>query len=254
MTIELDHYGDARLYRLAGEDAPIWLAAAFACLGVLLAIAASAQIFAAREMAAPLVESLAPDPQQKPKAETFGAAPSVASSGEVSGLNAFNGLKLARPANGPTPEGAEAPTSSIAAAFPAAESGADHPGALANCLPVVSIPFDRNSARPKIAGLAQGIAPLLDWLAAHQDAVISVEGHADSRGTERHNVLLSYSRAQAVKAWLARGGARESQLAVRAAGTLRPTNPPVAAESNRQVILQIEGVESCRNSGPAKTP
>ena len=113
-------------------------------------------------------------------------------------------------------------------------------------MPVVSIPFSRNSARPRIAGLAGDIAPLLDWLAAHEGGVVSVEGHADSSGTERHNVLLSYARAQAVRALLASGGAREGQLAVRAAGTLPATNAPASAESNRQVILRIEGVEPCK--------
>ena len=257
MMVELDHYGDAPRVRLAGEDAPIWLPAAFASIGLLLAVAASGTIFDAGEIAAATpapAESLAPDRRQEPKAEAFGVAPSVPSSGEVSGLKAFDGLKLAPLADGPAREAADkAPTSSKEAAVPA-ETGVEHPDARANCLPVVSIPFGHNSARPKVAGLAQGIAPLLDWLAAHQGAVISVEGHADSSGTERHNVILSYSRAQAVKTWLARGGARESQLAVRAAGTLRPTNSPSATESNRQVILQIEGAESCRNSGSAKTP
>jgi outer membrane protein OmpA-like peptidoglycan-associated protein len=173
----------------------------------------------------------------------------AAPTGAVSGRDAFKERELAPLPDAPAAApGAPAPTASVAAPPGAA---ADRSEVAAVCLPVVSIPFSSNSASPKIAGLAQAIAPLLDWLATHQGAVMSVEGHADSSGTERHNVLLSFSRAQAVKAWLARAGARESQLAARAAGTLAPTNP-VEAESNRQVILQIEGAVACR--GPVKTP
>ena len=257
---------EARRLRLAGEDAPIWPAAAFAGLGLALALAASANIFVsgARETSAPNRETPAPvqipapvqttapvqipaRSQPEPKAEAFGAAPSAT----VSGLDAFRQRKLAPAPDAPAAAPADpAPTASIAAPPPAGTE-ADRSEAAAACLPVVSIPFSRNSASPKIAGLARAIAPLLDWLAAHQGAVMSVEGHADSRGTERHNILLSFSRAQAVKAWLARAGARNSQLAARAAGTLAPRNP-VAAESNRQVILQIEGAAACR--GPVKTP
>jgi outer membrane protein OmpA-like peptidoglycan-associated protein len=175
----------------------------------------------------------------------------AAPTGAVSGLDAFKERELAPLPDAPAAAPADpAPTASVAAP-PAAGAEADRSEVAAVCLPVVSIPFSSNSARPKIAGLAPAIAPLLDWLATHQGAVMSVEGHADSSGTERHNVLLSFSRAQAVKAWLARAGAREKQLAARAAGTLAPTNP-VEAESNRQVILQIEGAVACR--GPVKTP
>lgn len=253
MTTNGHHYGDAGQFRLAGEDAPIWPAAAFACIGALLALAASGQIFGASEksasevatpyLSAPApVDSVAhpsPEPgtQEKSLERSKAEGPGVEPSGVSPGGEAAD----------------KTPTASIVAAVPA--GAAEPKAAPAICLPVVSIPFSRNSARPKIDGLERDIAPLRNWLAAHPGAVISVEGHADSSGPERYNIVLSYSRAQAVRAWLARGGAPESQLAVRAAGTLPPTNVPVAAESNRQVILRIEGVETCRNGGaPAKTP
>ena len=123
------------------------------------------------------------------------------------------------------------------------------------CLPIISIPFDLNSARLRTPGLDVAIAPLREWLAAHKDSVLSVEGHADSSGSERYNVLLSFARAQAVVTWLAHAGAPEAQLAPRAAGTRLPSHSASKVTTNRQVILQIEGVEACREDGaPAQNP
>ena len=123
------------------------------------------------------------------------------------------------------------------------------------CLPIVSIPFDLNSARLKATGLDEKTAALRDWLLAHKGAILSVEGHADSTGPEAFNVLLSYKRAEAVAAWLVKAGAPAEQIATRAAGTRPPAHWTTEMQSNRQVILQIEGVEACRDdSAPARQP
>ncbi|MGP0106641.1 OmpA family protein, partial [Rhodoblastus sp.] len=89
----------------------------------------------------------------------------------------------------------------------------------------------------------------------HKEAVLSVEGHADASGPEAYTVLLSSKRAEKVAAWLAQFGAPAAQIATRAAGVSPPVHWTTEMQSNRQVILQIEGVEACRDdSAPARQP
>ena len=116
------------------------------------------------------------------------------------------------------------------------------------CLPIVSITFDFNSARLNAAGLDTAITPLQAWLAEHKQAILSVEGHADASGDEAANVVLSYKRAQATAAWLTHAGVAAEQIAVRAGA---PSHQAANAASNRQVILQIEGADLCRDDGTA---
>jgi outer membrane protein OmpA-like peptidoglycan-associated protein len=188
--------GENRQFRLAGEDAPLWPAAAFCLFGAALAFAASAQILAPPAAPAPAIISVA--------------------------------------AAIPTPA-------------PVAVTK------LAVCLPIVSIPFDLNSARLNTTGLDTAVTPLQAWLVVHKQAVLSVEGHADPRGDEAANVVLSYKRAKATVAWLTQAGVAADQIALRAAGA--PSRQTADAASNRHVVLQIEGVEPCRDDGaPEQNP
>ncbi len=266
MAIQFHDDSEDRQFRLAGEDAPLWPAVAFAALGVLLALTASARVFDAwenkpREVSATLEEGLPhPEPattsvpateasaevkppppnpvavEAPPPVETPAASPSVAAPSET----------VPAPATEPTSESASSvanPPASIAAP----------PTPI--CLPVVSIPFERNCAKLKAAGSDPAITRLLEWLTTHKDAILSVEGHADSSGAESYNVLLSFTRAQNVVTWLVHSGAPEARLASRAAGTRPPTRLTAKATTNRQVILQIEGVDACREDGaPAQDP
>lgn len=255
MALDIDLSGDTQ-FRLAAEDAPLWPAAAFAVLGAALAFAASAQIFAPPPTAAapPAVEIAArvaserplPRPETAPPSpETAPAAPPAETVAKENPVE--TPTELARPA----PElAAVAATAQTPAAPPA--PAAPEPSA---CLPIVSIPFDLNSARLKTTGLDALVTPLRAWLATHTGAVLSVEGHADATGPEAYNVVLSYKRAEAAAAWLAQAGTAPERIAARAAGTRAPSRQAANAVSNRQVILQIEGVEPCRDDGaPAQAP
>ncbi len=246
-------FGESVQFRLVGEDAPMWLAAAFALLGALLALAVGALIFASGETeprgpgparvdadaqpalaAASAAGPAKTSPVEPPSASPAVVAPAHAPQAAVATATPTAGLPDAAPASPPAPEPAVPPTA---------------------CLPVISIPFDVNSARLKTAEPDQAITRLSEWLLTHPQAVLSVEGHADSTGTEPYNVLLSYSRAQAVVAWLAHSGAPEAQMSARAAGTHPPARAASKAMSNRQVILQVEGVEPCGDDGlPTQAP
>jgi OmpA family protein len=51
-----------------------------------------------------------------------------------------------------------------------------------------------------------------DWLKQHSDAHFWIEGYADVRGDIFYNLVLSYRRAQFVKASLTKRGVNESQI------------------------------------------
>ena len=86
---------------------------------------------------------------------------------------------------------------------------------------------------------------------------ISVEGHTDSRGSDRHNLDLSTRRAASVRTYLMNHGIAESRLVSRGWGEARPidsnrTNSGRAA--NRRVEFVIVEQEGCQDEEPAAVP
>ncbi|TLG75073.1 OmpA family protein [Methylocystis sp. B8] len=209
---------DINLYRIPGEDAPFWLAAGFAALGPLMALAAgyllaSPSALAPRNDSAPArTAHVARVPRQPP----------------------------VRPA-----------PASLEQAPPAARQGASEtsPAQLpireATCLPAISVAFSNNSAQPLLDGAQAQLEPLLKWLKDHGDATLLVEGHADPRGREAYNVMLSYSRAQAVIAWLAGLGIEKRRMTPLAAGAALPKNPSLVVADNRMALVQVAGIANC---------
>jgi len=113
------------------------------------------------------------------------------------------------------------------------------------CFDPVTLMFARDSTVP-MAGTDAGIARLRDWLGHHADARLLVEGHADSRGSEAHNLVLSFARAKSVASFLAGNGIPAGRMTVRAAG---------AAEAaanidtrDRRVVVSIEGLTACKSA------
>ena len=76
---------------------------------------------------------------------------------------------------------------------------------------------------------------------------MSVEGHTDSIGSERRNLLLSYRRAKMVVALLDQAGVPKQQMTILAAGESDPIEGiPTDSVDNRRVFLQIKGIENCQ--------
>jgi outer membrane protein OmpA-like peptidoglycan-associated protein len=215
---------DIELYRIQGEDAPLWLAGGFVALGLPMALAAgyllaSPEAPAARSALAPAhVAHLQPAP--KPRAPVV-LAP----------------LRRAPPA-------AKASAGEAPPVLPTRRE--------AECLPVMSIAFAHKSARPILEGAEAQFEPLLKWLKDHPDAMLLVEGHANPKGGEAYNVMLSYSRARAVIAWLAGIGIEKQRMTSLAAGTALPKNPALVVADNRMVLLQVAGVAVCQTEGVQK--
>ncbi len=74
------------------------------------------------------------------------------------------------------------------------------------------------------------------FLREHPDVSLEVEGHTDSRGSERYNAELSERRAQALRAWLIEQGIAEGRLTAVGKGESAP---------------QVQEPEACHNKRPA---
>ena len=80
---------------------------------------------------------------------------------------------------------------------------------------------------------------VLKALKKHPNLRIKLRGHADETGPEDYNLDLSRKRAEAVKRYLVRNGARASQLEVEALGEAEPISSEQQAR-NRRVEFKID--------------
>ncbi|MDZ4843798.1 MAG: peptidoglycan-associated lipoprotein Pal [Hyphomicrobium aestuarii] len=60
------------------------------------------------------------------------------------------------------------------------------------------------------------------WLAQYPQYTITIEGHADERGTREYNIALGSRRATAVRSYLAQNGVNGSRLRTVSYGKERP--------------------------------
>ena len=60
------------------------------------------------------------------------------------------------------------------------------------------------------------------WLQQYAQYTITIEGHADERGTREYNIGLGAKRAESVKAFLARNGINSSRIRTISYGKERP--------------------------------
>ena len=77
------------------------------------------------------------------------------------------------------------------------------------------------------------------WLMQYPDTNITVEGHADERGTREFNLALGERRANAVKDYLMTYGISGKRMSVISYGKERPVNTestPLAWSQNRRSV------------------
>jgi outer membrane protein OmpA-like peptidoglycan-associated protein len=132
------------------------------------------------------------------------------------------------------------------------------------CFDPATLMFAPNATAP-MAGTDADIARLRDWIAQHAEARLIVEGHADSSGSDAHNLTLSFARAKSVASILARGGIPAGRITVRAAGAAEASQNrdwvtsvghkrAVATDAReRRVVIGIEGLAACSKSGANAT-
>ena len=77
------------------------------------------------------------------------------------------------------------------------------------------------------------------WMRKNKDITVSVEGHADERGTREFNLALGERRANAAKDYLMTYGISGSRISVISYGKERPVNSlstPLAWSQNRRSV------------------
>ena len=85
---------------------------------------------------------------------------------------------------------------------------------------VIYFDFDKSTVRPEFRGIVGAHAA---YLAAHGSARVTLEGHADERGTREYNLGLGERRGNAVSGLMSAQGGRGDQLTVVSYGEERPT-------------------------------
>ncbi|MGB1076837.1 MAG: peptidoglycan-associated lipoprotein Pal [Bdellovibrionales bacterium] len=80
------------------------------------------------------------------------------------------------------------------------------------------------------------------WLAQYPNLSVTIEGHADERGTREYNLALGERRANAVRSYLTALGVDGSRVSVVSYGKERPVvfdNDPSAWAQNRRGVTTI---------------
>ena len=83
-----------------------------------------------------------------------------------------------------------------------------------------------------------------EFLAAHADIAIVLEGHADERGSREYNIALGEKRAKTVKQLMTLQGVAENQIQVISFGEERPValgHDAAAWNLNRRVEILYSG-------------
>ncbi|HKJ18194.1 MAG TPA: peptidoglycan-associated lipoprotein Pal [Xanthomonadales bacterium] len=84
---------------------------------------------------------------------------------------------------------------------------------------VIYFDFDKSTVRPEFRDLISAHA---SYMASSGSARVTLEGHADERGTREYNLGLGERRGNAVSGLLSAQGARGGQLSVVSYGEERP--------------------------------
>jgi peptidoglycan-associated lipoprotein len=102
---------------------------------------------------------------------------------------------------------------------------------------IIYFDFDKSDIKPEFAPIVQANA---QFLVAHPEAKLKLEGNTDERGTREYNIGLGERRAQAVRRALMLQGVADTQLATVSFGAERPAvagDDETAWAKNRRVEL-----------------
>ncbi|MGE5848785.1 MAG: peptidoglycan-associated lipoprotein Pal [Candidatus Methylomirabilota bacterium] len=128
----------------------------------------------------------------------------------------------ATPGPAPSPRGGDVPVTrptppAETPVRPAAPGAQPTPAAVP--LQDIFFDFDRSNIRDdQVAALNQDIS----WLKGNLTAKITIEGHADERGTNEYNLALGERRAKATKDYLVAAGIAADRIATLSYGEERP--------------------------------
>jgi peptidoglycan-associated lipoprotein len=86
----------------------------------------------------------------------------------------------------------------------------------------IKFAFDKYDLSAEARGV---LSKLADWLNAHQDFEVTIEGHCDERGTTEYNLALGERRAEAAKAYLVNLGIDKMKITTISYGEELPMDP-----------------------------
>jgi peptidoglycan-associated lipoprotein len=99
--------------------------------------------------------------------------------------------------------------------------------------------FDSFQLRPEARATLEKQA---EWLKQHRNVVVSLEGHADERGTREYNLALGERRANAIRDYLVALGISQNRLKTISYGKERPVDPRSADDAwvtNRRGVMVV---------------
>lgn len=102
--------------------------------------------------------------------------------------------------------------------------------------------FELNSAKLRDRHLGR-LDTLCRFLASHPTISVSVTGHTDNTGAERHNVTLSTNRAQGVADYISKHGVSYDRISFEGFGSSRPVADNSTADGrqrNRRVEILLK--------------
>ncbi len=158
-----------------------------------------------------------PAPAPEPVAETPAVAPKAALAPVVAAPMAAPMAALAPVATAPTPAPAPAKLMLVG----------------------VNFDFDKATLRPEDIAILDRDA--LSFVKSNSDVVVEVEGHTDSRGSDKYNMGLSLRRAEAVRNYLISKGVPADRLTAKGYGESQPIASNDTDEGrfqNRRVELE----------------
>lgn len=100
--------------------------------------------------------------------------------------------------------------------------------------------YDRSDLTAEGQGTLQMQA---DWLKQYPSVNVTIEGHADERGTREYNLALGERRAQAVKSYLVALGISPMRITTISYGKERPAvmgSNPAAWSQNRRGVTVVD--------------
>lgn len=103
---------------------------------------------------------------------------------------------------------------------------------------VVYFDYDQFNLTAKSIQALKGVAELMN---RNQKIIISIEGHADERGTREYNLALGQRRAESVANYLIANGIKRSRLVTKSYGEERPLSlgsNDLAWSKNRRVEIK----------------
>ena len=143
-------------------------------------------------------------------------------------------------ATGPS-EGAAPGGTSRSASGPAKGSQGD---LLMSAGDLIHFDFDKSDLKPHARSVLEAQAA---WLKKNAAVDVTIEGHADERGTEDYNFALGERRANAAKTYLVALGISTSRIKITSYGKSRPValgSNEAAWAQNRRAVTKVRAAGS----------